>query len=207
MRKKLLSLVIVGMCFMSHPMPVMSVGPVESNVGVGKILTPELTDEEKEELLNIAASIIFYQKRMEHSIENAIERSTIMTDQDEDVELGYSNRWGITELTDEELELLADIVWLEAGNQGVVGQEYVVTVILNRTLDPDFEDKIIDVLSTDGQFVTWKNRYKAQPTEETYQAIEDVLSGKADESVTNSQFLYFNTKSGDYKYLGHYFSY
>ena len=112
-----------------------------------------------------------------------------------------------TELTDEELELLADIVWLEAGNQGVVGQEYVVTVILNRTLDPDFEDKIIDVLSTDGQFVTWKNRYKAQPTEETYQAIEDVLSGKADESVTNSQFLYFNTKSGDYKYLGHYFSY
>ncbi len=43
----------------------------------------------------------------------------------------YNNRWNIS-LTDEEIDLLAKIVWLEANGEPVEGQEAVVEVVLNR---------------------------------------------------------------------------
>lgn len=107
------------------------------------------------------------------------------------------NRWNI-KLTKEEKELLAKIVFLEAGNQGLAGQEYIVTVIFNRMTDGDFPSTVYEVLSQEDptQFVTWSFRNKAAPTEETYKAIENVLSGDASSYITNSYFKYFSRGKG-----------
>lgn len=110
------------------------------------------------------------------------------------------NRWDI-ELTEDERNLLANIVYLEAGNQGLSGQEYVVTVILNRMKNEAFPSNLYDVLSQENptQFVTWKIRHKSAPTEETYQAIDEVLAGTADENITNVNYLYFSRGKGSDK--------
>ena len=207
MKRVLSSLAAVGLCvsmILANPTTVYSekalAQSIDPNPGVGELLYPKLTDEEKEELLDIAV-LMLYSDKGRDSIANARERAAI----GENGYYGYNNRWGIMTLTDEERELLAEIVWLEGGNQGLKGQELVVVTILNRTLDESFEDDVEGVLSQDNQFETWPIRWKSQPTDETYQAIEDVLSGKADEDIINSPWLYFNTSSGTYKYKAHWF--
>jgi hypothetical protein len=100
-----------------------------------------------------------------------------------------TNRWDIS-LTDDERYLLACITFLEAGNQGLVGQEAVVEVIFNRMKDDYYGGSLYDVLSRKGQFVTWSNRNNATPTDETYKAIDEVLAGNT--CIFNSEYLYFS---------------
>ena len=92
-----------------------------------------------------------------------------------------SNRWGIT-LTEDEIELLARIVMLEAGGESDWGKDAVVEVIFNRMYDEDYPDTLEGVLSESGQFTTWKNRNSkaATPTEEVYDSIYYVLNGYTD---------------------------
>ena len=94
-----------------------------------------------------------------------------------------TNRWGIT-LTEEEIELLARIVMLEAGGESDWGKDAVVEVIFNRIYDEDFPNTLEGVLSQSNpvQFTTWKNRNSkaATPTEEVYESIHCVLSGQTD---------------------------
>lgn len=84
-------------------------------------------------------------------------------------------RWGqmeqagsipVTDLTEEdmeeenywgELELLAQVVEAEAGNQDMTGKRLVVDVVLNRVDSPLFPDTITEVLEQPGQFTTMWN--------------------------------------------------
>ena len=60
-----------------------------------------------------------------------------------------------------ELELLAQLVEAEAGNQSFEGKCLVVDVILNRVESPDFPDTIEEVIFQDGQFsVTWNGAFE-----------------------------------------------
>ena len=122
----------------------------------------------------------------------------VINDSEEILTNLQKNRWNIT-LTKEEIDLLAQIVFLEAGNQGLEGQEYVVTVVFNRMYSEEFPSTVYEVLSQKNpvQFVTWKNREKSTPTEETYLAIENVLNGKANNYITNSYFKYFSLGKGN----------
>lgn len=72
----------------------------------------------------------------------------------------------VTELTDQdieemvywdELELLAQVVEAEAGNQDMIGKRLVVDVVLNRVDSPLFPDTITEVLEQPGQFTTMWN--------------------------------------------------
>lgn len=72
----------------------------------------------------------------------------------------------VTELTEEdikeidywgELELLAQVVEAEAGNQDMTGKRLVVDVVLNRVDSPLFPDTITEVLEQPGQFSTMWN--------------------------------------------------
>jgi N-acetylmuramoyl-L-alanine amidase len=72
----------------------------------------------------------------------------------------------VTELTEEdlaeesywgELELLAQVVEAEAGNQDMIGKRLVVDVVLNRVDSPLFPDTITEVLEQPGQFSTMWN--------------------------------------------------
>lgn len=99
------------------------------------------------------------------------------------------NRWEIN-LTKDEIDLLAKILWLEAGNQPYEGQVAVIECIFNRMVDEYFKGSLYDVLSAPGQFVTWANRNKATPTKENYKVIKDVLSGKT--KVISMDYVYFS---------------
>lgn len=70
------------------------------------------------------------------------------------------NRWGIV-LSDQDRLILAQIVWLESGNQADIGQQAVVEVVFNRVVDPAFPNTVLGVLSQKGQFTTYKSRNRA----------------------------------------------
>ena len=122
----------------------------------------------------------------------------------------YNNRWNIS-LTDEEIDLLAKIVWLEANGEPVEGQEAVVEVVLNRMASDLYPDTLYDVLSQNNpvQFVSWKRRDKAHPTETEYQSIYNVLNGNTDllRNDTMNFSTYPLTSNLDVKICCHYFCY
>ena len=91
---------------------------------------------------------------------------------------GAENRWNIT-LTQEEIDLLAKIVWLESQGEPTEGQEAVVEVVFNRMASEKYPDTLYDVLSQGNptQFCSWKNRERANPTEKEYTSIHEVLNG------------------------------
>lgn len=122
----------------------------------------------------------------------------------------YNNRWNIS-LTDEEIDLLAKIVWLEANGEPVEGQEAVVEVVLNRMASDLYPDTLYDVLSQNNpvQFVSWKRRDKAHPTETEYQSIYNVLNGNTNllRNDTMNFSTYPLTSNLDVKICCHYFCY
>lgn len=74
---------------------------------------------------------------------------------------------------DDDLELMAACVEAEAGNQSLYGKRLVADVILNRVDSEVFPDTISGVISQPGQFSVYSNGRldKAEPSEETYEAI------------------------------------
>lgn len=78
-------------------------------------------------------------------------------------------------ITAEEIDLLAKVTYLEAGNQSLIGQRAVVEVVLNRVMDDKFPDTIMEVLYQPGQFTTAPRLAAADPTEEQYRAVELTL--------------------------------
>lgn len=122
----------------------------------------------------------------------------------------HENRWGI-QLTEEEVELLAKIVWVEARGESETGQKAVVEVVLNRMVSEDFPDNLYDVLSQKNptQFASWKLRDTARPTVKEYTSIYEVLEGRT--NILREDTVYFATKkltgNLDLKIGGHYFCY
>ena len=101
------------------------------------------------------------------------------------------NKWNIT-LSQYEKNILANIVWLEAGNQCNTGQQAIVEVVLNRIKHKSFPNTLTGVLSQNGQFSSYYYMYKARPTKRVKKNINKVLSGKT--NVLNRKHLYFRTK-------------
>lgn len=128
----------------------------------------------------------------------------------ETMEDTVENRWNIT-LTEEEIDLLARIVWLESRGEPVTGQEAVVEVIFNRMTSSQYPDTLYEVLSQGNptQFCSWKNRDSACPTEKEYNSIYEVLSGNT--NILRNDTLYFSTEpltsQLDVKIGGHSFCY
>lgn len=122
----------------------------------------------------------------------------------------YKNRWNL-QLSEEEIDLLAKILWVEARGESEAGQQAVVEVIFNRIISEDFPDSLYDVLSEKDpvQFASWKLRDTAEPTEKEYESIYAVLNGQT--SIVKKDTVYFATKkltrNLDLKIGGHYFCY
>lgn len=101
------------------------------------------------------------------------------------------NRWNLS-LTDEEKDLVARIVWLEARGESQEGQEAVVEVIFNRIASDKFPNTVYEVLSQGNptQFCTWSSRNTAQPTDKEYQSICEVLNGNT--NILRNDTVYFS---------------
>ncbi|GBF12414.1 cell wall hydrolase [Tepidibacillus sp. HK-1] len=80
---------------------------------------------------------------------------------------------------DEELEWLAKIIYLEAGNEPYEGQVAVGAVIINRVLEDSFANSIYDVIFAKGQFTPVRTGeiYKVTPSDSAYKAAREALEG------------------------------
>lgn len=103
----------------------------------------------------------------------------------------YSNRWNIT-LTEDEIDLLAKIVWVEARGESIEGQQAVVEVVFNRMISDIFkENTLYDTLSAKKQFASWEIRDTAKDYEKQVEVVKQVLSGKT--NVLSMDTYYFAT--------------
>lgn len=104
------------------------------------------------------------------------------------------NRWGIA-LTPSEIDLLARIVMLEAGGEGVLGQQAVTEVIFNRMVSSCYGGSLEYVLGAKGQFSTWKNRFssRAVPSQQVLISVLSVLNGET--NILPANTLYFSRKA------------
>lgn len=129
------------------------------------------------------------EKRSEiETIELAEENSDGIYGKDDQKDGKYSS---IT-ISDEEMELLAKIVYLEARGESFEGQQAVVEVVFNRVLDKRFPNTVEDVLMDRKyavQFVTSLYLDKAFPTETQYEAIKAAM--ESDGIVEDA--IYFST--------------
>lgn len=100
------------------------------------------------------------------------------------------NRWNI-ELSNDEINLLANIVWLESRGESSIGQEAVVEVVLNRIRSSQYPNSLYEVLSQRGQFSSWISVSSASPTNKEFSSIQNVLEGNTNHTTT--QTLYFST--------------
>ena len=120
------------------------------------------------------------------------------------------NRWHIN-LSPDEMELLARIVWLESQGEPVEGQQAVVEVVFNRMRSEVYPDTLYEVLSQKNpvQFCSFKNRDRAKPTQKEYDSIQQVLDGKT--RILRDDTMYFSTfpltEHVEVKIGGHYFCY
>jgi len=102
------------------------------------------------------------------------------------------NNYAIINLTDNEYDLLARILALEAGDQPDCGQRAVVEVIFNRILT-GWADTVEEVIYQKGQFeaVKYLNNPYATPNEQEYSNIDFVLAHGS--TVLPSDYVYFAT--------------
>ncbi len=81
------------------------------------------------------------------------------------------------DLTDEEIDLLARMVWIEAQGEPKNGQQAVAEVVLNRLASDGFQNTLRSVIYADGQFNSTKHLNNAKPTQTQYEMVEQALRG------------------------------
>ncbi len=87
------------------------------------------------------------------------------------------SRYPGLELTDAEIKLMADLIFMEAQSEPFEGQQAVAEVIFNRLKSGNFQASINSIIYAKDQFAAVKNLYLAKPTDTQYKAIERALNG------------------------------
>lgn len=86
-------------------------------------------------------------------------------------------RYPDVNLTWEEIQLLARVVWVEARGESARGQQAVAEVILNRLVSDQFPDTLSGVIYAEGQFCSVPYLDDAEPGQAQYEAIDRALNG------------------------------
>ena len=108
-----------------------------------------------------------------------------------------------------EMELIAQLVMAEAGNQDLTGKRYVADVVLNRVDSDDFPNTVEEVIFQENQFNVIENGAFDEAgwtiTEECYEAVKLEY-----EERLNDDILYFSRgpskcASNHFKHQDHWF--
>lgn len=86
-------------------------------------------------------------------------------------------RYPDIQLTQEDVNLLAKVVWVEAQGECAEGQQAVAEVALNRIASGDFPNNLHDVIYGEGQFRSVPRLDEAEPFQAQYEAIERAIYG------------------------------
>lgn len=109
---------------------------------------------------------------------------------EEEPERGEPRYADIT-LSQDDIKLLAKVVWVEAQGECAEGQQAVAEVALNRIASDSFPDNLHDVIYGQGQFRSVPRLDKAEPFQAQYEAIERAIYGPY---VLPKEVVYFATK-------------
>ena len=117
-------------------------------------------------------------------------------------------RYPDIQLTYEEQELLARLVWVEARGESAEGQQAVAEVILNRMASDDFADTLKGVIYAEGQFRSVPYLKDAEPYQAQYDAIEHAIYGPYILPEDVVHFATYNTNDNVWGQIGgHIFCY
>lgn len=111
-----------------------------------------------------------------------------------------------------ELDLLAALVWAEAGDQDFIGQRIVADCVLNRVRSAEWPNSVEAVIYQPGQFSVVANGRLAQgfanATPENYEAARLALSGDHyDTQVIYFSMYYCANGAFAYQHGDHYIGY
>lgn len=99
-------------------------------------------------------------------------------------------------ITEEDYEWLLKIVQCEAGVEDITGKVLVANVVFNRLDTGKYGDTLEGVIFASGQFqpVSTGSIYRAKPSEETIQAVQQALDGI---DYSEGALYFMNRKASD----------
>ncbi len=115
----------------------------------------------------------------------------------------YLERWSFAERADEmsmdlsgtDIAALQKVAIAEAGVDGVEGEALVMRVVLNRVYSDEFPDTVLEVISQDNQFTTYRNgSYEAAEPDEVSNEAWSMVENGWDES---QGALYFEKSTNE----------
>lgn len=122
--------------------------------------------------------------------------------------LGDQTRYHGLKLTNEEIQLLARVIWVEARGECEKGQQAVAEVILNRLESGRFADTLHDVVYAEGQFRSVAFLEDAEPYQAQYRAIDRAIHGPYVLPVDVVHFATYRTNDNVWGQIGgHIFCY
>jgi len=80
-------------------------------------------------------------------------------------------------LTEDEVDLLAKMVWVEAQGEEFEGQQAIAEVVLNRLVSEDFGSSVRSIILAENQFRSSTLLEDAAPISTQYEAVERALKG------------------------------
>jgi len=102
-------------------------------------------------------------------------------------------------ISQEELDLLARVIYAEARGENLEGQVAVGAVVLNRLKDPQFPKTIKEVIYQRGAFTAVDDKQiHLLPDEKAYQAAKEALQGQ---DPTGGALYYYNPKTAKDKWI------
>lgn len=113
-----------------------------------------------------------------------------------------NNNYPTIQLTDEERELLAKVIWAEARGESAEGQQAVAEVVFNRMISKKFSNTLKDVIYGEQQFRSVPVLDKAKPYQAQYQAIDRALYSEPILPKTVVYFATFQTNEYVYQKIG-----
>ena len=126
----------------------------------------------------------------------------------EEAEYDGESRYPGVELSQEDIQLFARLLWQEARGESREGQQAVAEVILNRLVDEDFPDTIRGIVYAEGQFPNTDRLGEATPTQTQYDAIDRALNGPYILPKDVVFYATFKTNKNVWGQIGaHYFCY
>ena len=81
----------------------------------------------------------------------------------------------VYDVTDVEREMIARLLFREAGGESYEGQKMVVSVIFNRYIAAGGEKTIEEIIYQPGQFTPASLIYQTTPTEMNYQVVDEII--------------------------------
>lgn len=110
-------------------------------------------------------------------------------------ETAPASRYAGIVVSEDDVETLARLVWLEARGEPFEGQVAVVEVVLNRILSPSFPDTVAEVVyqTKPLQFAPSALIPDTTPGEAQYRAVAEAL--EAAEPITDADVVYFSTEA------------